>query len=212
MVKNKSGVLKQLFVNLKALESEFIDSTKRFIQVGNGKLYTMDLFASTINNRAIALLNGFITLGEANNFISAVPLIRMQVDNSLRFFATTLVSDYNDFFSKYLGGTKIGKIKDAKGNLLTDSYLARQLDIYFPGIHKLYQNTSGYIHLSNEHSFINTKLVPEKDRTIGISVGNYDFFDLDRKIDFTFNMQESTKILLVVIEQWRHRKEQLNAT
>ena len=158
MVKNKPEVLNQLFANLKKLESDFVDSTKRFINAGDGKLYTMDLFASTINNRAIALLNGFIVLGEANNYNSAVPLIRMQIDNSLRFFATTLVSDYDDFFSKYLSGTMIKDMTDHKGKSLSDNYLAKELDKHFPGILKLYRNTSGFIHLSNEHSFINTKL------------------------------------------------------
>jgi len=209
---NKEEILNKIIQTLKEFDKQFISSAKRIIEAGDGKLYKMDLFASTVNNRAIALINGFVTLSESNNYISAVPLIRMQVDNALRFYAATLVADYNDFFDKYLSGMKIADIKDHRGKNLTDNYLAKELEKHFPGIYALYQNTSGYIHLSNEHAFINTALVSGKERTIGIRVGNgYDFFDIDRKIDFAFNMQEASKIVLVVVEQWKHQKDKLHA-
>lgn len=207
---SKERTLEQIIQNLRNLNKEFIESTSRFISAGDGKLHTMDLFAATVNNRAIALLHGFVTLSEANNYICSVPLIRLQLDNALRFFAATLVSDYDEFYLKYLAGAKISDMKDANGKNLSDNYLARNLDKHFSGVYKLYQNSSGHIHLSNRHSFLQTG-VGDHELSIGIRIGTYDFFDIDSKIDFAYNMQEVTKIVLVVVEQWRHRKETIHA-
>ena len=48
--------LNELFNNLRNLEKCFIESTKRFLKAGDGKLYTMDLFASTVNNWIVRAL------------------------------------------------------------------------------------------------------------------------------------------------------------
>ena len=101
--------LKNIFENFVKLEKLFIKEAKLFLQIGGetGHLHTMDLFISAIINRAISLMRGFKTLADYNNYISAAPLIRIQVDYCLRFYAATLVTDYNDFFIEYLRGTPI---------------------------------------------------------------------------------------------------------
>lgn len=201
--------LQILFKNLTTLEVAFINEAKLFFSVGgiNGNLHTMDLFCSAIVNRSISLKRGFISLAKENNYICAIPLIRMQIDNCLRFYASTLVVDYNHFFIEYLKGTHIRKLKDASGQSMTDRYLLEKLDKnVFQGILNLYQNTSSHIHLSNEHSFLQTKLIENKERTIGTRIGFYDFYSIDQKVDFAYNMYMVSELLLKLIHSWTLQK------
>lgn len=206
--------LKSIFENFEKLEKLFIKEAKLFLQIGGetGHLHTMDLFISAIINRAISLMRGFRTLADHNNYISAVPLIRIQVDNCLRFYAATLVADYNDFFIEYLKGTHIRNMKDASGEKMTDIYLVTKLDKeLFPGIHNLYINTSGHVHLSNEHSFLQTEIVPENERTISTRIGHFDFFAIDEKVDFAFNMFKASEFLLKLTKSWKFQKAKVEA-
>jgi hypothetical protein len=204
--------LNSIFSNLKALEKLLLKEPEIYMAIGGGKdsagsLHAMDLFVSAVINRAIALSKGFALLANAKNYISAVPLIRLQVDNCLRFYASTLVSDYNDFFDKYLSGIHIRNIKDIDGNKMTDNYLARKLDKeLFPGVLNLYQNTSGHVHLSNEHSFLQTEIIPDKEMSIRTKIGDIDFFKIDEKVDFAFNMFKATEFLLKMVQSWKYQK------
>lgn len=203
--------LNSIFSNLSVLEKKFINESKLFLSVGGengtGSIHTMDLFISGIVNRAISLIHGYLLLAKDNNYISAVPLIRIQLDNCLRFYASTIVTDYNDFFLKYLAGEHIGNLVDAKGKIMSDTYLAKQLDKNVkPGIRNLYRNTSGHIHLSNEHSFLQTEIVEEKERTIRTKIGNFDFFEIDKKVDFSYNFFVATELLLKLVSSWKYQK------
>lgn len=201
--------LDQVFGNLAKLEKLFMREAKQFLQIEEpkGKIFTTDLYVSAIVNRAISLMLGFKTLAHQNNYICAVPLIRIQIDNCMRLLAVTLVKSEEAFFMEYLKGTHIRNIEDASGQKMTDHYLVTRLDKeVFPGIHNLYINTSGYIHLSNEHSFLQTELSKEEERTILTRIGHYDFFAIDEKVDFAFNMFKASEFLLTLVKSWRVEK------
>lgn len=64
-------------------------------------MYALDLLTCSVVNRAIQLLNGFNTLVATNNYLIAIPLIRLHLDNALRFFASNRVNLRNDFFKHF---------------------------------------------------------------------------------------------------------------
>ncbi len=195
--------LNEIFEDLNNLETSFLKEASIFLQP-NTNTYSMDFYYSAIINRSIALIRGFITLSKENNYVSSVPLIRIQIDNCLRFYATTLVDDTDVFFMNFMKGVHVGKIQDVNGKKMNDTYLVEQLNKLYPGIHKLYKNTSGYVHLSNQHAFLQTSIV--KERTIGIRIGNFDFYNIDKKVDFAFNMFKASEILLDLIKSWNLHK------
>ncbi len=167
--------------------------------LGAGPLYTIHLYLSAIINRAISFIRGFKLLATENNYISSVPIIRMQIDNCLRLYAGSIVTNHSDFFHEYLKGTHIRSLKDVTGNKLTDLYLVTQLEKKTPEIQNLYNNTSGYIHLSNEHAFLQKKIVKDSDRTIATRIGYYDFYEIDEKVDFAYNMFKASQFLLELV-------------
>src|SRR5690554_2989514 len=161
---------------------------------------TTDLYHSAIINRAISFIRGFKLLASENNYISSVPIIRMQIDNCLRLYAGSIVADYSVFYYEYLKGTHIRNLKDMNGKRMTDSYLVKQLDEVFPGIQNLYKNTSGYIHLSNKHSFLHTEIVDGSEKKISARVGYFDFFKIDEKVDYAYNMFKASWFLLELVK------------
>jgi hypothetical protein len=199
--------LKSLLLSLDRFEDEFIRSAERILNAGGGKMYTLDLLSTAVSNRALQLSRGFSSLAKDENYISAIPLIRLQLDNALRFFAFTLVPDYNDLFSYYLEGKPINKYKDAKKQQLSDNYLATALDKHFPGTLNLYRETSGYIHLSERHFLAATGIKDKQKRSIQTVVGpRSNNFSEDDKIGFISTMIEVSKLVIIVLEQWKHRK------
>lgn len=68
----------------------------------------------------MALIRRYLTLIDSQNYISAVPLIRLQLDNCMRFFAGSIVIEFNKFHDEYLDGVPFRKIRDKNGKRMTD--------------------------------------------------------------------------------------------
>ena len=61
-----------------------------------GAIYPLDLLASAVLKRSMALIDGFSAMIRAENFICAAPLVRLQLDNLLRFSASWMVEKPHD--------------------------------------------------------------------------------------------------------------------
>ncbi|CAM3244634.1 hypothetical protein [Empedobacter stercoris] len=146
-------------------------------------------FTFSIVHRAIELNRGFKTLSESNNWITAINLLRLQADNCMRLFALSLVQDRLDFYERIQNGEHIRNIKDAEGNKMTDLYLSQKLDNLYPGFRLLYENTSGFIHFSNEHIKFNTDRIDDGNEfMMCIRLAETTEFSISKKVDYAFNM------------------------
>lgn len=126
---------------------------KEMFGADNRTMYPMDIYTCAATNRSLCLIDGFITLIRKKNFLAAVPLVRMQLDNVLRFAAAWMVKKPHEFAQDVFDGKHIRNLEDRHGKKLTDYYLVKQLSKEYPWIKKVYENTSGYIHLSEKHIF-----------------------------------------------------------
>jgi len=203
--------LNELLSEISDFENEFIKSSGRIMKAGNSKLFVLDFLALSINNRAISLIKGFVTMAKDDNYLTAVSLVRLQLDNALRFFASTLVENSNDFAEHFIDGKAIRDYSDINGKKLTDNYLAKKLEEYFPGVKEIYDKTCGYIHFSDRHFFPTITREKRKDRSIQMNIGGSGNFTLYEKLDFTNTMLEVCKLVLIVVEQWKHEKIKLSA-
>ncbi len=215
-LRNKNVIekdLESIFTEITSLEKKFIEESKNFLEIGmdkgKGGTLTLDFYVSAIVHRSIHLMSGFLLLSKENNYIASVPLVRLQLDNCLRFFASTLVTDIDAFFLAFLSGEHIEYLKDHSGNEMRDSYLVKKLENLFPGILSLYKNTSGYIHFSNAHAIDQTNIPKNKERTIGIRIGRYDMYPIDKKVDFAYNMLRISQILLYLVKSWTEEKAEI---
>lgn len=183
--------LAKIFESLEAMNKKLNQTAVDiFTNETNRKLLSKPShFTFSIVHRAIELNKGFQTLAEANNWITAINLIRLQADNCMRLFALSLVRDRLDFYNRLQNGEHIRNLKDAEGNKMTDQYLSTKLNELYPGFRLLYENTSGLIHFSNEHMKINTDRIDDGDEfMMYIRLAETTEFPISKKVDYAFNM------------------------
>ena len=183
---------------------------KYLLQAYGGAYYPLDILAVAAMNRSINLLDGFCDLLEKQNFIAAAPLVRLQLDNCLRFFAAFIVDKPHDFAISVLDGTPVRKLKDKEGQLMRDRYLAEQMSVEYPWILNVYKQTSGYIHLSEKHIFNSLTVGDEENgkakMTSKISRGDT-FVPDDVYKEAILSFKSATDVFFQYIHGWAYTKD-----
>ena len=168
--------------------------------------FPLDFLAVATLNRSLCLIRGFCSLLEAKNMVAAAPLLRMQLDNCLRFSAAWLVKKPHEFAITVLRGTPIRKLKDQDGNLLHDRYLVERLTAEYPWVEAVYQNSSGYVHLSEKHIF-NCLTVSKKGGQFQMKITDEDsFVPDDLYLEAIEAFKAATDILLKFAHGWAFTK------
>jgi len=150
---------------LRALVRAHSDVAMALLKSRDGYGTMRDMIAVMVLNRSVNLLDGFAVLIERRNFTAAAPLVRMQMDNCMRFYALWLVDNPDDMALRIISGASLNKMKSSTGRTLTDAYLVEQLTRTMPWCKDVYQNTSGYVHLSNKH-FSHAYTVKDKSESV----------------------------------------------
>ena len=114
-----------------------------------------DFFFCASLNRCINLIEGFWLLLNSRNLTCAGAILRLQIDNCLRTYAAFIAADRNKVIECIIQGRRIDKERDTHGHMMTDGYLKKKLGEMDSSIVMIYDNTSGYIHLS-EKAFYET--------------------------------------------------------
>lgn len=163
----------------------------------------MDMLISATLNRSLCLIRGFCDLLGSMNFVAAVPLLRLQIDNCMRLAAAWFVDDPHHFALEILNGTPVRKQKDRSGKLMVDKYLLGKLAEEYPWASKVYGNTSGYIHLSEKHFFNAMHIDSEKDGTVITKLSDYDEFVPEQSyVEVIEAFKAITDILLEYVYGW----------
>lgn len=170
----------------------------------------LSIYALMVLKRSLSLVFGFTSMMRQKNFLCAAPIIRLQIDNLLRFRAAFLVDNQSGFVVDVLEGKEVRNLKDRSDKRMTDAYLQDKLSNDYPWIKSTYKKTSGYIHLSEEH-FHNT--VRRKDggevREIELYIGADDQMVSPDKVyeDALENMILVTHSMLTFIGNWASQKK-----
>jgi hypothetical protein len=146
-------MMQQKILALRELNKTQFDLAKEILLADKGNFYSVDFLTLAAINRSISNSEAFISLIEAENYLAAIPFIRMQLDSVLRLFALKLVDKPQEFAQKILDGHEVRKLKCRNGNKMFDSYLCDQLSKYDPWVKNVYESCSGFVHLSNKHMF-----------------------------------------------------------
>ncbi|MFA4907552.1 MAG: hypothetical protein WC602_04755 [archaeon] len=172
-----------------------------------GAMYPLDLLVLATIKRSLCLLKGFVSMIEAKNFVAAAPLIRLQLDNCLRLYAGTLVIDPQEFARKIINGILVRNQKDRSNQKMTDRYLVDKLTQQFTWIKKVYDNTSGYIHLSEKHVF-NVLRTSGEDHKFNLRITDREEFIPDALyIEAIDAFKATTDILFRYIYGWAYTKD-----
>jgi hypothetical protein len=193
-------------INLRGYKERHTEVFSSVLQANEGKIYALDLFAAGTLNRSVSLLRGFCDLIESENYLCAVPLLRLQVDNCLRFFAPSLASDPNGFAIAVLEGKHIRNMNDHKGHKMTDKYLCDQLAITVPWITAMYDKASAYVHLSDQH-LLSAIRAGEEEGLLEMKVGDVDaMLKSDDYIRALHAFEDATNLLFHLMNGWGRTK------
>lgn len=115
-------------------------------------LYMEDLFFMSVIDKSIKLIDSFLFALEKRNITVLATLTRVQIDCTVRAFATTLVSDSGDFCKAVLlDNTQVNRLKDITSRKLTDKYLCKSLGTYLNlPVYDLYEKVCGFVHFSSD--------------------------------------------------------------
>ena len=137
----------------------------------NGNVFPMDLYTTAVTHRAMCIISGFCIMIENQNFICAAPLVRLHLDNLLRLYAALLVGDLHEFCLKVLEGEHVRNLKDRNNQKMTDKYLVKKISDEYSWVTRLYEETSGYVHLSHKHHFNTVNHIDEKEGSVEVEFG-----------------------------------------
>jgi len=201
-----SESLEESLAKLVPLDEAHLELGKQMFNAFGGTLYGMDLLAAGALNRSKAHIAGFRQLIEAKNLICAGALLRLQLDTALRFHAAFLVEQPHDFALAVLGGKRVRDLKDRDGVGMTDAYLVKKLGQEYDWIPRVYERTSGYVHLSKTHllsAMGPTKGTAESDGSIVIKIAAEDKPLPSRVyIEAVDAFRAATEILLRYVHGW----------
>ena len=186
----------------------YIEIAKIIIKAYDYAIYHMDFYALAVTNRSISLIRGFSSLIKSRNYLSALHLVRPQMDNLVRFYAAFIVDEPHDFVKRVINGEKIKDLKDKDGKKMTDSYLVSKLNEEISWVKKIYEDTCGYIHLSNKHIFATFKPSKLDKHTINCVIGHEDeMIPLKLVLNAVESMSQISLQLLKYLKGWAWTKD-----
>jgi hypothetical protein len=173
-MRQRGTKVKELLDDLEKVIPAHLYVTERMWKAAGGAFYSLDLLANAAIHRSSNLVSGFSLLLKHDNFTSAAPLVRLQLDNCLRFYAAFLVDKPHDFACAVMKGTPVKKMKSSSNEKMTDSFLVEALAKEEPWVTNVYSRASGYVHLSEKHFSGTMSLKEDEERVIQLSVGTGD--------------------------------------
>ncbi|WP_052263443.1 hypothetical protein [Geobacter pickeringii] len=173
-----------------------------------GALYPLDILANAVLKRSMALITGFTSLVEQRNYVCAAPLLRLQLDNCIRFYGAFIVKNPHEYAERILKGTPVKKMKDRNDKLMHDAHLVEMMSEKYPWVKRVYKESSGFIHLSDKHIFCTFTEPKEEENSVGICIGATDE-NMPEKIweEVIDAFIEATQVLFAHIQGWIITKE-----
>lgn len=161
------GALEEIIGSLKELHAEGINIAKGII----GETLTKDVFFFCASlDRCLRLTDGIILLLRERNLTCSGALLRLQMDNCMRTYAAFIAEDRTKVINCIIDGTPINTQRDTTGNRMTDGYLKNAISQYDSVFARVYNQASGFVHLSKK-AFYQT-VADVSDGKIALQIGH----------------------------------------
>ena len=193
---------------LEKLNQFLLEIVNLIMQSGNYKIHKLDFYVLSIINRTIALNKAFITLIDNKNSLTAISIVRLQLDNAIRLNIINIVDNVTEFLDHFFDGKPINRFR-VNENRLTDRYLVEELNKDVDGATKLYEYLCDFVHFSDKH-FEATKTKPKnKEAMFRIQVGNSDVLNKKEEGYFYDSMINISNTIARISKEWSSSKDVL---
>ena len=191
---------------LRANRQLLLDAARAMMRAGELALFELDFIAVFALKRAVAALVGFASLIEQRNMTCARPLLRVQIDNVLRFYAFSLANDPQKMARDVMAGTHIRKIKDRDGQALTDAYLVAKLMQDLPWLGAVYAKTSGFVHLSAQLAAVAVNDFDDDRGEVQMAITEFDDLPEPAWLEAIACFHETTQLFVHLVGTWAAAK------
>ncbi len=140
----------ELESKVKTLTGLSVEALELYKGIIGRSLTKDDFYFSASANRCINLNNGFVTMLQTRNLTCAGVLLRMQMDNCMRTYAAFIAEDRTAVVDCIISGGRVRDHKDRNGKQMYDGYLKNELTKQDPVFAQVYDQASGYVHLSDK--------------------------------------------------------------
>lgn len=159
--------IEPIIAELQRLRQEAVNLSAGMI---GESLLQEDLFFCAAADRCIRLIDGFVLMLRDRNLTCAGAMLRLQMDNCMRTYAAFIAEDRKAVVDCVINGEAIKNLKDANGIKMSDKHLKEELTKIDAQFSQVYDQASGYIHLS-EKAFYQTVATVD-NYAIGIAIGH----------------------------------------
>lgn len=141
--------LKGTIQQIRNRETEHLKLLCTVLEADNGAIFPADLIIAGVVQRSLMLTKGFLNMLRSGNNLCAGALLRMQLDNVLRLYATSLFPSGSDTLRAFLEDRPLSRLKAPDGKPLTDKELCTRVAKLYPWLPRVYERTSGFVHFSH---------------------------------------------------------------
>lgn len=202
--------MQELLKEVQDLRDEHGKRGTMLLIASDGLLFSCDVLAFTVLERSQNLIKGFDLLLSNRCYTTGMGLLRMQLDNVIRFNGVIKTKDPNAIATQMYSGTALRKIKDDDGERMTDARLVEILSVENPWVELVYELSSGYIHLSDQHFhhfFNRSPKGPDGVRDLFIKDED-EFVTTEDKAKLIQAFAILTRAVLMLVDKWiaeRHK-------
>jgi hypothetical protein len=176
----------------------------------NTDMWTTDLLVFGAAKRTLSLCKGFTTMIRDRNFGVAASLLRLQLDSALRFSGLFHVTGPEEYARNILAGMRTSKMRARDGKKMTDAYLIEKMAQRFPWLQAVYENTSGFIHLSDRHIFQVIHSFRDEDRSFSIAVSAEDVpRPTEAYVEILAAFEAATILISTILVDWAKKRPRL---
>ena len=163
-------------------------------------------FLAGLCNRALALNMGFIdlTTSKFENYLAAIPLIRLMLDNAMTGYAFFMAGDTFEerlkFITHLRKGKEIRQFKIAHNKTLMEKFIINEMNHEIQGIRSLYKKASSYIHYSG--NLINASAQREGSHMWIHVNGLAGIYSDEERLEFWQDMIGANLYMSLIITKW----------
>lgn len=197
----------QIPAELQRQLDEFTQEGRLLMAVTGGNLFPCDAMAIAVIDRSVQLARGFMPLLLAENVVAGAALLRLQLDNALRFGAVSKSADPHELAMLLIEGTQLDKTKGEDGERRTDGNLRKALND--PNFDRLYVWASSHVHLSGLHvRHLLQAARPRQDGRREFHIGGYEpYLPPGTTGMLAQYMVEAGERVIKVLAEWRLTRE-----
>lgn len=199
--------IRAVIAQIRAREAQHMELLYTVLKLDGGSVFPADLIVAGATQRSLMLTKGFVAMVKSRNALCAGALLRLQVDNILRLYASSLYPSSSETLMAFLEDRPLHELKAPDGKRLTDAELCKRVGAIYPWVPAVYKETCSFVHFSRPAVMSAVKgcgKAGELRLEVGADGGRC--WVPEERLETVEAFDAATKAVLDLIYSWGHAK------